>query len=193
MKRGKKLLSGGSNSKGYSVYTIQEEGIEEKLEQTSQAQSSGSSTYSGYTNSSCDMARKKINKLHSLTTADVVPHEDSPHIVNSHASFSKVKDGAQIASAGPSQVVALRDSESQLTTSKRKQDNGKQDIPIVSIVGSDSESDGHSTPSEGQKKVRTNNGDVENGHKDTSSSLHQKASTLLQKVITSYLIMCRDM
>jgi hypothetical protein len=188
MKQGKKLLSGGSNSKRYSVYTIQEEDTEEELEKASLVQSNGSSTNSGYANGSCDVARKKISKLHFLTAADVVSHEVSPHIVDSRTSFSELKKGgAQIASAEPSQFVSLGDSESQLT-SKRKRDTGKQDISIVNIVGSDSESDGHSTPSEAQKKVRTDSGDVENGHKDTPSSLHQKPSTLLQKVITSYYV-----
>jgi hypothetical protein len=193
MKQAKKLLSGGSNSKKYSVCTIQEEDTEEELEKATQVQSNGSSTNSGYTDGSCDVARKKINKLHSLTTADAVSREGSPHIVNSCTSFSKVKEGAQVASAEPSQFVGLGGSDSQPTTSKRKRDNGKQDIPIVSIVGSDSDSDGHSTPSEAQKKARTDNVDVEKGHKDMPSILHQKPSTLLQKVITNYLIMYKDM
>ncbi|PNF40572.1 hypothetical protein B7P43_G06756 [Cryptotermes secundus] len=181
MKHGKKLLSGGSNSKRYSVYTIQEEDTEEELEKASQVQSNGSSTNSGYTNGSCDMAKKKLSKLHSLTTAN--SHEVSLHIDDSGTSFGRVKAGAQVALAEPSQFVGLGHSESQLTTSKRKRDHGKEGIPIVSIVGSDSESDGHSTPSEAQKKARTANGDVGNGRTDTPSILHQKPSTLLQKGI----------
>jgi hypothetical protein len=190
-KQGKKLLSGSSNSKRYSVYTIQEEDAEE-CEMTSQIQSSGSSTNSGFANGSSDVASKLKNKLHS-PIAEVVSCEGLPHTVDSCTAFGKVKDGAQIVSAEPSQFLAVRDSESELAVSKRKRDNGKQVIPVISIVGSDSESDSHSTPSELQKRARTDSGDVENGHKDTTSILHQKPSTLLQKVISSYLIMCKDM
>jgi hypothetical protein len=174
MKRGKKLLPGGSNSERYSVYTIQEEDTEE-FEMTSQTQSSGNSTNSGSAEGSGDVARK----------LQVASCEGLPHAVDSFTAFSKVKNGAQIVSAEPSQVLAVVDSETQLTESKRKRDTGEQGIPIVSIVGSDSESDGHSTPSEVLKKARTDDGDVENGHKDTASILHQKPSTLLQKVIST--------
>jgi hypothetical protein len=186
MKQGKKLLSGSSNSKNYSVYTIQEEDTEE-FEMSSQIQSSGSSTNSGFANGSCDVARKQKHKL------QVASCEGLPHAVDSCTTFSKVKNEAQIVSAEPGLFLAVVDSETQLTESKRKRDTGKQGIPIVNIVGSDSESDGHSTPSEVLKKARTDSGDVENGHKDTASILHPKPSTLLQKVISSYSVMCKDM
>jgi hypothetical protein len=191
LKQGRKLLSGNCNSKRYSVYTIQEEDTEDS-EMTSQIQSSGSSTNSGYTNGSCDVARQQKNKLHSLTK-EVVSCESSPHSVGSCTAFSKGKDGAQIVAAEPSQFVTLLDNESQLTISKRKRDSEKQSIPIVSILGSDSESDGHCTPSEAQKKARTDSGDVENVHKDTTSILHEKPPAVLQKVISGCLIICNGM
>lgn len=183
-KQDKGLISSGSNSERYSIYTIQEEEIEEK---PSQIQSSGISTNSEHTNGSCSVTRKKMNMPFSLTKKYIVSPEGSPYITDSFTTFSKVKDVAQITSVGPSQPVTSIGSESELRISKRKRDTGKQDIPIVSILGSDSESDSHSTPSEVQKKARTENGDVVNGHKDTPSILSQKPITHLQKVIYQLL------
>jgi hypothetical protein len=180
-KQDKKLSSGSSNSERHSIYTIQEE-IEEP-EKMSQSHSSGSSTNLEYTNDSGSMTRKKINMPFSLTKKDIVSPESSPCITDSFTTFSRVKDVAQITSVQPSQFVTPVDSESQLRRFKRKRDDGKQDIPLVSIAGSDSESDSHSTPSEVQKKSRTDNGDMTNGHKDILSILPQKPATLLQKVI----------
>jgi hypothetical protein len=175
-KQDKKLLE------RHSIYTIQEE----EPEETSQIQSSGSSTNSEHTNGSCIMSGKKKNMPFSLAKKDIVSPEGSPYVTDSFTTFSKVKDVAQFTSVGQSQSVASVVSESEHRISKRKRDAGRQDIPVVSIVGSDSESDGHSTPSEVQKKARTENVDVINGHKGTPSILSQKPTTVLREVIYQF-------
>ncbi|XP_021929935.1 uncharacterized protein LOC110834765 isoform X3 [Zootermopsis nevadensis] len=182
-KQDKKLVSGGSSSERPSICTIQEAVIEEECEKTSHIQSSGSSVYSEHTNGSCSVTRKKIDMPFSFTKNDIVSPEGSPSVTDSFTTFSKVKDVAQILSVVPSQPVASGGSESELRISKRKRNNGKDDIPVVSIVGSDSESDCYSTPSEEQKKARTENGDVMNGLEDTPIILSQEPTTVLQKGI----------
>lgn len=184
-KQNKKLLSGGTSLERHAVYTIPEE---EEAEMTSQIQNIGSLTNSECTNGSSNVIQKKTHVPFSLTKKDIVSPEGSPYVTDSFTTFSKVKDVAQFTSVGPSQAVAPVCNVSELRICKRKRGDGKQDSPVISIVGSDSESDSHSTPTEVQKKARTENGDVINEHKDTPSDLSETLSTVLPKVIYQYFI-----
>lgn len=175
-KQNNKHVLGCFNSERHSAYTIHEE-VEEGGEKSSQLQTSASPTDTGHTDVSGNVTRQK------LSIKDAVSQEGSHCVTESFTTLSKVKD-VPITSVEPSQCVVPVDSKMQLRRSKRKRSDGKQDALVVSIARSDSESDGHSTPSEVQKKAKTETADMTTGHEFTPSSLPQEVSAFQQKVIS---------
>ncbi|XP_069700537.1 TP53-binding protein 1-like isoform X2 [Periplaneta americana] len=174
-KKAREFVVGTSNSKKHSIYTIHED----EVEKGSQTQNSGSSSSSEHTNGLVGGDKMEF----SLTRKDILSPEDTPAITDSFTTFSKVKDVAQMtAKEEQSQFSVAMDVESEHRTSKRKR-CAEKDSQVINVLGSDSESDGHSTPGDVQKKARIEAADLANGRKDTSSSL-SLADTLLHKDAT---------
>jgi hypothetical protein len=181
-------VSGSFNSEGHSVHTVHTKEIHEKPEKPSQIQSSGSSADTGQTDGSGNVTRQMLSMPFALSIKDAMSPEGSHCVTDSFTAISKVKGVVQITSVESSQCVTPVDSEGQLRLSKTKSSDVNQDTVVVSTDISDSESDGHSTPSEVQKNVKMETAHMTTGREDTPSSLLQKVLTFRQKVISTFFL-----